>query len=118
MRGARQMLEEIAQRLLAEGIRERIVFRRVQTLHRMIDRPHPGRGPQPGRCIDRHRWVENDGAWRHLWRPEALFDAAHGIGNADAAGKFAGRQRGGDGDVWYWLPLILRVKAQAMRTSH
>ena len=90
-RRTRQMMEKIAQCLLTEGIRQWVVFGGIEPFDGMIDRPHAGRGPEPVRCVNGDLRVKNDNARRDLWSTEALFDAAHGIGNADTTGEFAGR---------------------------
>jgi len=84
----------------------------------MIDGSQAGRGPQPSWRVNRDLGVENDDARRDLRGPKALFHTALRIGDANAAGKFTGRQCAGDSDVRQRLSLMLWGKAHTARSTY
>ena len=65
----------------------------------MVHRAHPGRRPEPGRCLDRQLGVEYDRARRQARIDHAALDVALLVGDAANRREFAGRERGRHRDV-------------------
>ncbi len=73
--------------------------RRVRTLHRVIERAHPRRGPQPGRRFDRQRRIEDDHPGLQARVGNPAFHPGRFVGDAAPRRELASRQSGRHRDM-------------------
>ena len=89
-----QMRVQQRDRLACERVGNQMMARRVRTLDRVIERAHPGRGPQPCRRLDCQRGIADDRPGLQARVGNYTFHFGGFVGDAAPRRELARRQRG------------------------